>query len=281
MGMWLVINASWATRLAGLGLVSIILSAWLGPWLSPHDVEAMNWDALGQGPSWQHWFGTDDVGRDLFVRTMSGAQVSLSIALLTTLVALAIGVPWGAIAGLSGGQLDQAMMRIVDGIYCLPGILVVILLVVMFGQNQYLIFAGLGAISWLDIARIVRAQTLQLRASPFIEASRAMGAPTYWLLWRHVMPNVIGPIVVYTTLLIPGVILAESFISFLGLGIQEPETSWGVLVADGARQMESAPGLLLFPAACLAITVWSLNILGDRLRDRLDGEDVRQSTARS
>ena len=162
------------------------------------------------------------------------------------------------------------MMRIVDGIYCVPGILVVILLVVLFGQNQYLLFAGLGAISWLNLARIVRGQTLVLKSSPYIEAARSLGAGTGHILARHVIPNLTGPIVVYTTLLIPGVILAESFISFLGLGIQEPETSWGVLVSDGTETMESSPWILIFPGTCLAITIWCLNTLGDRLRDRLD-----------
>lgn len=230
----------------------------------------MDFEALEAPPSLQHWFGTDMVGRDLFVRTMQGAQVSFSVAAIAVAVSLAIGIPWGAAAGLIGGKTDQIMMRIVDGIYCLPGILIVILLVVLFGRNTYLLFAALGAISWLTIARIVRGQTLQLRSAAYIEAARSMGLGTRHILRRHVIPNVMGPIVVYTTLAIPAVILAESFISFLGLGIQEPQTSWGVLVSDGTQTMESSPWLLIFPGSCLAITIWCFNTLGDRLRDHLD-----------
>ena len=255
---------------AGAVLGAVILAALLGPALSPHDAEDMNWDQIDQPPSAQHWFGTDEVGRDLFARTLEGMQVSLAVALITTAVALLIGIPWGAFAALRGGTTDQVMMRIVDGIYCLPGLLVVILLVVLFGRNQYLLFAGIGAISWLDIARIVRAQTLRLRASPFIEAAKGLGGGTGYILRRHVVPNVASPILIYATLMVPGVILAESFISFLGLGIQEPDTSLGVLVSDGTQTMESSPWILAFPSAVLAMLVWSLNTIGDRLRDRLD-----------
>ena len=259
------------TASALLGL--IIIGALIGPALSPWQAQEMDWEAMQTPPSADHWFGTDLVGRDLFVRTMEGARISLSVACIAIAVSLAIGVPWGAAAGFIGGRTDQIMMRIVDGLYSLPLILVVILLVVVFGRNQYLLFAALGALFWLDIARIVRGQTLRLRAAPFIEAARSMGAPTTHILLRHVLPNVIGPVIVYATLALPGVILAESFISFLGLGIQEPDTSWGVLVADGTQTMESSPWLLIFPALCLGITVWSCNTLGDRLRDRLDTGD--------
>lgn len=254
-------------------LMLIVVAAIAGPEFSQWDPEAMDWDALEVPPSAQHWFGTDMVGRDLFVRTMLGARVSLTVAIIAISVSLCIGVPWGIIAGLSGGRTDQILMRIVDGLYGLPLILVVILLVVLFGRNQYLLFAALGAFFWLDIARIVRGQTLRIRHAPFIEAARGLGARTPHLLWQHVLPNVIGPVVVYATLAIPGVILAESFISFLGLGIQEPDTSWGVLVSDGTQTMESSPWLLVFPGVCLALTVWCCNTLGDRLRDRLDHRD--------
>jgi len=260
---------------AGLLLI-VVAAAVLGPELSPWDGEEMDWEALEAPPSASHWFGTDMVGRDLFVRTMEGARVSFTVAIIAVTVSLTIGIPWGAAAGLIGGRTDQLMMRIVDGIYCLPGILIVILLVVMFGRNQYLLFGALGAISWLTIARIVRGQTLRLRHAPFIEAARSMGLSTTHILRRHVIPNVIGPVVVYTTLAIPGVILAESFISFLGLGIQEPDTSWGVLVSDGTQTMESSPWLLVFPGTCLAVTIWCFNTLGDRLRDYLDNRATRR-----
>ncbi len=258
-----------ACALLGLMLIAAVL----GPLLSPWDGETMDFDALEAPPSAAHWFGTDMVGRDLFVRTMEGARVSFTVALIAVTVSLTIGIPWGAAAGLAGGRLDQLMMRIVDGLYCLPGILIVILLVVLFGRNPYLLFAALGAISWLTIARIVRGQTLRLRQAPFIEAARGMGLSTPYILRKHVIPNVIGPVIVYTTLAIPAVILAESFISFLGLGIAEPQTSWGVLVSDGTAAMESSPWMLMFPALCLGITVWCFNTLGDRLRDFLDRRD--------
>ena len=248
-------------------LLAVVAGAVVGPVVSPWQPDEIDWSAMQAAPSATHWFGTDLVGRDLFTRTMHGARVSISVALIAISVSLVIGVPWGAAAGLIGGRTDQVMMRIVDGLYSLPLILVVILLVVVFGRNQYLLFAALGALFWLDIARIVRGQTLRLRSAPFIEAARGMGAPTAHLLRHHVLPNVIGPVVVYATLALPGVILAESFISFLGLGIQEPDTSWGVLVADGAQTMESSPWMLIFPGGCLAITVWCCNTLGDRLRD--------------
>jgi len=251
-------------------LALVVIAAIVGPALSPWDGEEMDWNALEAPPSTTHWFGTDLVGRDLFVRTMQGARVSFAVALIAVIVSLSIGIPWGAAAGFIGGRTDQLMMRIVDGIYCLPGVLIVILLVVLFGRNPYLLFAALGAISWLTIARIVRGQTLALRRAPYIQAARSMGLGTAHILRRHVIPNVIGPIIVYTTLAVPGVILAESFISFLGLGIQEPATSWGVLVADGTQAMESSPWLLIFPGGCLAITIWCFNTIGDRLRDYLD-----------
>ena len=258
-------------------LMLVIAAALLGPELSAWDPEVMDWDALEAPPSATHWFGTDLIGRDLFVRTMEGARVSFTVSIIAVTVSLSIGIPWGAAAGLIGGRTDQLMMRIVDGIYCLPGILIVILLVVLFGRNQYLLFAALGAISWLTLARIVRGQTLRLRNAPFVEAARTMGFGTRHILRHHVIPNVVGPVVVYTTLAIPGVILAESFISFLGLGIQEPDTSWGVLVSDGTQAMESSPWLLIFPGSCLAITIWCFNTLGDRLRDHLDNATSRRS----
>lgn len=261
------------TRLAracSLILITIVLLAWLGPVFSSWEYDQIDWDALESPPSLQHWFGTDFIGRDLFVRSMLGARVSLGIALIATLVSVLVGIPWGAVAGYLGGRTDQLMMRIVDVLYALPFILIVILLVVIFGRNPYLLFMALGAIFWLDIARIVRGQTLRLREQPFIGAARILGVATPAIIWRHVVPNVLGPALVYATLTIPGVILAESFISFLGLGIQEPNTSWGVLIADGTQTMESSPWTLIFPGTLLALTIWCTNMLGDRLRDQLD-----------
>ena len=266
-------RALFDTRLArtcGLILGVIVLLAWLGPLFSGWEFDEIDWDAIESPPSVKHWFGTDFIGRDLFVRSMLGARVSLGIAVVATLVSVLVGVPWGAVAGYLGGRTDQLMMRIVDMLYALPFVLVVILLVVIFGRNPYLLFMALGAIFWLDIARIVRGQTLRLRTQPFIGAARLLGVSTSAIVRRHIVPNVFGPALVYATLTIPGVILAESFISFLGLGIQEPDTSWGVLIADGTQSMETAPWTLIFPGALLAMTIWCTNMLGDRLRDQME-----------
>jgi len=261
---------SGATRVAAGTLVAVVCFAAFAPSVAPWPHDAIDWDAIDTAPSAAHWFGTDTAGRDLFVRIAMGARTSLTVALLATAVSFAIGLPWGAIAGYVGGRADQLMMRVVDVLYALPFIFVVILLVVVFGRNLYLLFVALGAISWLDLARIVRGQTLTLREETFVLAARGLGAPTAHILRRHLAPNLLGPTLVYTTLTIPGVMLAESFLSFIGLGVQEPDTSWGVLIADGARDMESSPWLLVFPATFFAATLWSLNMLGDRLRDAFD-----------
>lgn len=240
------------------------------PLLSGWESDTVDWDALETPPSASHWFGTDLAGRDLFTRIAEGGRLSLGIAVLATTISVLIGVPYGALAGYLGGRVDQWMMRFVDTLYALPFILVVILLVVVVGRNAWLLFAGLGAVYWLDIARIVRGQTMRVRSASFIAAARGMGASTRWIVLRHLLPNVSGPALVYATLTVPGIVLAESFLSFLGLGVQEPAASWGVLIADGAANMEAAPWTLLYPALFLAVTVWTLNMLGDRLRDALD-----------
>ncbi len=258
------------TRVSIILLAIIVIAAIIGPELSNWQPEDIDWDAMEQGPSLAHPFGTDLVGRDLFVRTMIGARTSLTIAVIATFVSLIIGVPWGAFAGYLGGRVDQFMMRIVDVLYGLPFILLVILLVVLFGRNPYLLFAALGAIFWLDLARIVRGQTLSIRQALFIDASRSLGAHTGQIVWRHIIPNVIGPVIVYATITLPSVILAESFISFLGLGVQEPNTSWGVLIADGTATIESSPWMLIFPGVLLVTTLWCCNTLGDRLSDHRD-----------
>lgn len=259
--------AAWVmSALLGLIFAFVVFVPALSSWES----EAVDWDALEAPPSASHWFGTDLAGRDLFTRIAEGGRLSLGIAVLATTISVLIGVPYGAFAGYLGGRVDQWMMRFVDTLYALPFILVVILLVVVVGRNTWLLFAGLGAVYWLDIARIVRGQTLRVRSAGFIAAARSMGAGTRWIVLRHLLPNVSGPALVYATLTVPGIVLAESFLSFLGLGVQEPAASWGVLIADGAANMEAAPWTLLYPALFLAVTVWTLNMLGDRLRDALD-----------
>jgi oligopeptide transport system permease protein len=246
--------------------------ALLAPWLSPHAYDEIYWERILAPPGVEHahWFGTDGNGRDLFVRTLYGARVSLTVGILATAVSLVIGVTWGAIAGYFGGRVDTLMMRFVDVMYSLPFMFFVILLMVVFGRHIFLIFIAIGAVEWLTMARIVRGQTLALKGREFIEAARAAGVRNRTIITRHVIPNVLGPVIVYVTLTVPQVILIESFLSFLGLGVQEPLTSWGVLIAEGAAQMESAPWLLIFPAAFLGITLFCFNFIGDGLRDALD-----------
>ncbi|MEZ5845399.1 MAG: ABC transporter permease subunit [Geminicoccaceae bacterium] len=217
--------------------------------------------------------GTDQNGRDLLTRILIGGRVSLAIGLLATFVALLIGVAWGAVAGYAGGRIDQLMMRFVDVLYSLPFIFFVIMLVVFFGRNFILMFIAVGAVEWLDMARIVRGQTLSIKRQEYVEAARALGVSQWHIIWRHIVPNALGPVVIYMTLLVPKVILLESFLSFLGLGVQEPMTSWGVLISEGARNIQDAPYLLIYPSIFLAITLLCLNFIGDGLRDALDPKD--------
>jgi oligopeptide transport system permease protein len=219
------------------------------------------------------FFGTDTNGRDLLTRTLIAGRVSLAIGLLATGVALLIGVAYGATAGYFGGRVDDAMMRVIDILYSLPFIFFVILLVVFFGRNVVLMFLAVGAIEWLDMARIVRGQTLSIKRQEYVAAAEALGVTSRAILKRHIVPNTLGPVVVYMTLLIPKVILLESFLSFLGLGVQEPMTSWGVLIAEGARGIQGATYMLVFPALFLVATLFSLNFIGDGLRDALDPKD--------
>ena len=225
--------------------------------------------AVGKG----HLFGTDANGRDLFIRVMLGGRVSLSIGLVATMVALLIGVLYGATAGFVGGRLDNLMMRFVDILYALPFIFFVIILVVVFGNNYLLMFVAIGAVEWLTMARIVRGQTLSIKRKEFIEAAEAAGVSNWSIIRRHILPNVLGPVIVYVTLTVPAVILVESFLSFLGLGVQEPFTSWGVLISDGKDQMESYPWMLIFPAVSMVVTLFCFNFIGDGLRDALDPKD--------
>jgi oligopeptide transport system permease protein len=245
------------------------------PWLSPHPYDAVYWERIAAPPDFAnaHWFGTDGNGRDLFVRTLYGARVSLMVGVLATAVSLLIGITWGAIAGYFGGHLDNLMMRFVDVMYSLPFMFFVILLMVVFGRNIFLIFIAIGAVEWLTMARIVRGQTLSVKGKEFIEAARAAGVTNRKIIRRHIIPNVLGPVIVYVTLTVPQVILIESFLSFLGLGVQEPLTSWGVLIAEGAANMETSPWMLIYPAAFLAVTLFCFNFIGDGLRDALDPKD--------
>lgn len=217
--------------------------------------------------------GTDQNGRDLLTRILIGGRVSLTIGLLATLVALCIGVGYGAVSGYLGGRVDNVMMRVVDVLYSLPFMFFVIMLVVFFGRNFFLMFIAVGAIEWLDMARIVRGQTLSIKRQEYVEAAQAMGVKTTAIIRRHVVPNALGPVVVYMTLMVPKVILLESFLSFLGLGVQEPLTSWGVLISEGAKNIQGAPWLLIWPSLFLAVTLFCLNFIGDGLRDALDPKD--------
>jgi oligopeptide transport system permease protein len=253
----------------------IVLLAVLAPWLSPFPYDEVYWDFISTPPDLAsgHIFGTDQNGRDLLVRTLYGGRVSLTVGVVATLVSLVIGVAWGATAGFVGGRVDAVMMRIVDILYALPFIFFVILLTVVFGRYIVLIYVAIGAISWLDMARIVRGQAISLKRREFVEGAIAGGVSTLNIVRRHIIPNTLGPVVVYVTLTVPSVILTESFVSFLGLGVQEPDTSWGVLISDGARNMETAWWGLVFPGVFLAVTLFCFNFIGDGLRDALDPKD--------
>jgi len=255
-------------------LTVLVLAALVGPFLTPFSYGHINKDDVLVSPlTHGHLLGTDVLGRDLLARVFVGLRVSLMVGVVATFVSLGIGVTYGSIAGYVGGRVDEVMMRIVDILYSLPFIFFVILLMVTFGKSLILLFVAIGAVEWLTMARIVRGQTLSLKEKEFIEAARAAGLTTPAIILRHIAPNLLGPVVVYVTLTIPGVILAESFLSFLGLGVQEPLTSLGTLVSEGARDMELAPWTLIFPALVMALTLIGFNFIGDGLRDALDPKD--------
>ena len=264
-------------KVSGGILLSIIAFALIGPLLSPHDYLQTNFDNLLQSPTIGdfHIFGTDDLGRDLFVRSMLGVQITILVAIVASVVSLLIGVAYGATAGYLGGRIDAVMMRFVDTLYALPFIFFVILLMVVFERNFLLIFVAIGAVNWLDMARIVRGQTLSLREREFVEAARLTGVSTARIVFRHIAPNLFGVVIVYVTLTIPQAILVESFLSFLGLGIQEPQTSLGALVDAGVNQMEGASWMLLIPAALLAVILLCFNFFGDAMRDAFDARDEK------
>lgn len=263
--------------LALVGTVPMWSSELFGEQVSlwPHSHDTIYRDRVSMPPTFENWhiFGTDAQGRDLLARTLVGLGVSLMVGIVATIVSLVIGVTWGATAGFVGGRTDQLMMRFVDILYSLPFIFFVIILMVVFGRNIFLIFVAIGAVEWLTMARIVRGQTIALRKMEFVEAAEAAGVSRWMIIRRHIIPNVLGPVVVYVTLLIPVVVLAESFLSFLGLGVQEPLTSLGRLIAAGAQDMEVAPWTLIVPAVTMMITLFCLNFIGDGLRDAIDPKD--------
>ena len=260
-------------HLAIFGLVVLtlfIVIALLTPWIAPYSYEAQNLELGASPPSAQHWLGTDIFGRDLLTQIMYGGRISLAVGFVATAVALLIGVTWGAIAGYAGGRVDAVMMRLVDILYALPFMIFIVLLMVVFGRNMLLLFLAIGAVEWLTMARIMRGQVQSLRQQEFVEAAISLGLSPATIIRRHLVPNALGPIIVYTTLTIPNVMLLEAFLSFLGLGIQPPQTSWGLLISYGAETMEEVPWLLIFPGLALTLTLFSLNFLGDGLRDALD-----------
>jgi oligopeptide transport system permease protein len=261
---------------AGLAVLAIlVLAAFAGPLFLDYREDEIDWTSIAAAPFAMdgHWLGTDRLGRDLLVRTLFGLRVSLAIALAATLVSLVIGVAWGAIAGYLRGRTDALMMRFVDVLYALPQVFFVIILTVVFGRGPLTLLVAIGAFGWLTMARIVRGQAMSLREREFVEAAIVGGSGTPRILLRHIVPNLLGPVIVYATLLVPQVILVESFLSFLGIGIQEPLASLGNLIADGAAEMETAPWMLAVPAGCLVLLVFAFNFLGDGLRDALDPRD--------
>ncbi len=260
-------------KLAIFGLIvlaCVTVLCLLTPWIAPYGYEEQNLALGASSPSLQHWLGTDTLGRDLLTRVLYGGRISLMVGLIATAVALVIGVTYGAIAGYAGGRVDTVMMRLVDIIYALPFMIFIVLLMVVFGRSLFLLFLAIGAVEWLTMARIVRGQVQTLKQLEFVEAAQSIGLSQWTIIWRHIIPNALGPVIVYTTLTIPNVMLLEAFLSFLGLGIQPPQSSWGVLISSGVESMEEYPWLLIFPGLVLSLVLFSLNFLGDGLRDALD-----------
>jgi oligopeptide transport system permease protein len=256
-------------------LILIVLGAFLGPYLLPWGYSEVDWSNIRKAPNFEagHYLGTDQNGRDMLARTLQGTQMSLIVAFVATAVSVIIGITYGAIAGYFGGRIDAVMMRFVDIMYALPYILFVIILVVIFGRNPILLFVGIGCLEWLTMARIVRGQTLSLKEREFVEAARAGGAKPWTIIFRHIVPNLTGPVVIYATLTIPEIIITESFLSYLGLGVQEPQTSLGTLISQGSEVAVALPWMLLAPAVVLVAMLMAFTYLGDGLRDALDPKD--------
>ena len=259
-----------AAMIGGITILVLIILAIFAPWIAPYSYSYQNLDIGASPPSAEHLLGTDVLGRDLLSRLIYGARISLLVGFVATGVALVIGVSWGIIAGYFGGRVDSIMMRIVDVLYGLPFIIFIILLMVIFGRNIWLLFAAIGAVEWLTMARIVRAQVIGLKNQEFVQAAQVMGVSNFSMFRRHILPNILGPIAVYATLTIPQVMLLEGFLSFLGLGIQPPMSSWGTLIKDGVESMEEYSWLLIYPGITFTITLFALNFFGDGLRDALD-----------
>ena len=259
-----------AAMFGGFILILLIICAALAPWIAPYSYSYQNLSLGASPPSADHLLGTDVLGRDLLSRILYGARISLLVGFVATGVALIIGVSWGIIAGYIGGRVDSIMMRIVDILYGLTFIIFIILLMVIFGRNLWLLFGAIGAVEWLTMARIVRGQVIGLKNQEFVMAAKAMGVSNISMFRRHLLPNILGPIAVYATLTIPQVMLLEGFLSFLGLGIQPPMSSWGTLIKDGVESMEEFSWLLIYPGITFTITLFALNFFGDGLRDALD-----------
>ncbi|RME48487.1 MAG: ABC transporter permease subunit [Deltaproteobacteria bacterium] len=255
---------------SGLFILLLGLVAILTPWIAPYPFDEIDFGAMGQPPSRAHWLGTDELGRDLLTRVMYGCRISLAVGFVATLVSFVIGVTYGAVSGFFGGKIDYVMMRFVDILYSLPYMFFVIILMTLYGRNIVILFLALGAVQWLTMARIVRGQVISFKEKEFVEAARAMGVRSSAIIFRHLLPNTVGPIIVYATLTVPRVMLEEAFLSFLGLGVQAPMASLGSLASDGAQVMEMYPWLMLFPGLTLALILFAMNFLGDGLRDALD-----------
>ena len=267
---WIRLRQNKLAVTGGLILITIVLICLFTPWIAPYSYEEPNLALGASPPSLAHWMGTDVFGRDLLTRVMYGGRISIAVGLIATFVALIIGVTWGAVAGYAGGRVDAVMMRLVDILYALPFMIFVVLLMVIFGRNLLLMFLAIGAVEWLTMARIVRGQVQTLKQQEFVEAAVSLGLSRRTIIRKHLIPNAIGPVIVYTTLTIPSVMLLEAFLSFLGLGIQPPQSSWGLLISHGVETMEEYPWLLIFPGLIFSITLFALNFLGDGLRDALD-----------
>ena len=259
-----------AAMIGGITILVLIILAIFAPWIAPYSYSYQNLDIGASPPSAEHLLGTDVLGRDLLSRLLYGARISLLVGFVATGVALVIGVSWGIVAGYFGGRVDSIMMRIVDVLYGLPFIIFIILLMVIFGRNIWLLFAAIGAVEWLTMARIVRAQVIGLKNQEFVQAAQVMGVSNFSMFRRHILPNILGPLAVYATLTIPQVMLLEAFLSFLGLGIQPPMSSWGTLIRYGVESMEEHYWLLIYPGLTFTITLFALNFFGDGLRDALD-----------